>query len=93
MMYGPDRALWVIIREIYLLALCRLLSPCKINTFSLIQIMEENRKEIVSDAYIYNTLGSVHTLTHALKSKQMDGNAHMQTHTHVYTYRESMLFL
>jgi len=58
MMYGPDNALWVIMGEIYLLALCR------INTFSLIQITEENGREIVSDAHIYNTLGNTHTHTH-----------------------------
>lgn len=38
--------------------------------------MEENRKEIVSDAYIYNTLGNT------LKGKQMNGYAHTRTHTH-----------
>lgn len=41
--------------------------------------MEENRKEIVSDAYIYNTLGN--TPAHTLKGKQMDGYAHTYTHT------------
>ncbi len=39
--------------------------------------MEENKKEIVSDAYIYNTLGN--TLT--LKGKQMDEYVHTYTHT------------
>lgn len=51
--------------------------------------MEENRKEIVSDAYIYNTLGK--TLTHTLKGKQMDKYAHTYTLTH--KHKESMLFL
>lgn len=45
--------------------------------------MEENREEIVSDAYIHNTLGNAL----ALKGKQMD----KYTHTHIR--RESMLFL
>lgn len=52
--------------------------------------MEENRKEIVSDAYIHNTLGN----TLALKGKQMDEYAHAySTYTLTYTHRESMLFL
>lgn len=59
--------------------------------------MEENRKEIVSDAFIYNTLGN--TLT--LKGKQMDEYTHIHslslslffTHTLTHAHRESMLFL
>ncbi len=57
--------------------------------------MEENKKEIVSDAYIYNTHGN----TLALKGKQKDEYAHTNTHTfslshsYTHTHRESMLFL
>lgn len=53
--------------------------------------MEENRKEIVSDAYIYNTLGI--TLAHTQRQTNGHAHVHPRTKAHLHTRRINVVLV
>ena len=79
MMYGPDRALWVIIGEIYLLALCRLLSPpAKLIHFLWFKLWKKIGRKLCQ-THTYTIHWGTHTHKH---SKANNGWIHTHTQTH-----------